>query len=420
MQMNGIGVVKMEFFKLTDEEYDALKDQHGNLLQTGKWGIIKHDAWESEVLGIKYSGRTIGYFMSLTRNLGLGRKLVYLARGPILNEWSNDIISELKVALIAYGKRKKAITVKIDPLVIYETFQYGEPHVDGIGKQLLPEFLNNGFIHKGLNMDLSTTIQPRFQAIVEAENYGENHRPKKMKQFVNTAKRRGVFVEMYRGSEANDAIINDFVTILHKTEERQHIHLRNAHYFKLIMETFDTATIYLGKLDLTQQKKLNQAQLAKLENEQSDLLNNQAQMSEKAFKKKENKLKENLISARKEQKVIHEAVEHYGEGVQIISGALTISEGNMSELLYAGMNSEFSYYNPAYLTWDTAVLNSFTHGRKRVNLGGISGSLDDGLIGFKKNFAPTIESYIGEFDLPINRGLYHLFNVAVKVLKKVR
>lgn len=46
-----------------------------------------------------------------------------------------------------------------------------------------------------------------------------------------------------------------------------------------------------------------------------------------------------------------------------------------------------------------------------VNLGGVEGSFNDGLIKFKSNFNLMFEEYIGEFNLVINLLLYKLVNL---------
>lgn len=55
-----------------------------------------------------------------------------------------------------------------------------------------------------------------------------------------------------------------------------------------------------------------------------------------------------------------------------------------------------------------------------ANLGGVEGSLNDGLTKFKSNFNPMFEEYIGEFNLAINPLLYKLANLAYTIRKKQR
>ena len=51
------------------------------------------------------------------------------------------------------------------------------------------------------------------------------------------------------------------------------------------------------------------------------------------------------------------------------------------------------------------------------NMGGVEGSLDDGLTKFKDNFNPTINELIGEFDIPVYPFMYRLTQKAYEILK---
>ena len=47
----------------------------------------------------------------------------------------------------------------------------------------------------------------------------------------------------------------------------------------------------------------------------------------------------------------------------------------------------------------------------------IEGTLDDGLTKFKDNFNPTINEFIGKFDIPVYPFMYRLTQKAYKILK---
>ena len=49
-------------------------------------------------------------------------------------------------------------------------------------------------------------------------------------------------------------------------------------------------------------------------------------------------------------------------------------------------------------------------------MGGVEGSLDDGLTKFKDNFNPTINELIGEFDIPVYPFMYRLTQKAYEIL----
>lgn len=50
-------------------------------------------------------------------------------------------------------------------------------------------------------------------------------------------------------------------------------------------------------------------------------------------------------------------------------------------------------------------------------MGGVEGSLDDGLTKFKDNFNPTINEFIGEFDIPVYPIMYRLTQKEYEILK---
>src|SRR5574341_1462664 len=75
-----------------------------------------------------------------------------------------------------------------------------------------------------------------------------------------------------------------------------------------------------------------------------------------------------------------------------------------------------------YLAWYEAINHAFEQGAETLNMGGLENSLaaSDGLLKFKKHFNPTIEAYVGEFNIPVNSFLYKLSDLAYKLRKKMR
>lgn len=103
-----------------------------------------------------------------------------------------------------------------------------------------------------------------------------------------------------------------------------------------------------------------------------------------------------------------------------LAGTLTINFGTTSENIYAGMDEDFKRYQPALLTWVETAKQAFERGASWQNLGGIEPKLDGGLYQFKSQFNPTIEEYIGEFDLILSPILYNILQAILKKIKKMR
>ena len=92
--------------------------------------------------------------------------------------------------------------------------------------------------------------------------------------------------------------------------------------------------------------------------------------------------------------------------------------GKTVEMLYAGMNEDFRTFRPQYLTYMTQFTYAFEHGYEYVTMGGVEGTLKDGLSVYKSNFNPMVNEFIGEFDLPVNKMLFKLSEKAYEMKKK--
>ena len=86
-------------------------------------------------------------------------------------------------------------------------------------------------------------------------------------------------------------------------------------------------------------------------------------------------------------------------------------------MLYAGMDERFKKFMPQYKEYVENFKWAFDRGCIYSNMGGVEGTLDDGLTKFKDNFNPTINEFIGEFDLPVNKLL---FNISLKAYEKMK
>ena len=134
-------------------------------------------------------------------------------------------------------------------------------------------------------------------------------------------------------------------------------------------------------------------------------------------KKKRFTLEELHASLSRELRELKENLQRDGE-VAVVSGALCVKFGPTAEILYAGMDDRYKRYMAPYASFYKCMTWSFEHGCKWSNMGGIEGSLKGGLTKFKANYNPTINEFIGEFDLPVYKSLYSLSQWAMKQRKK--
>ena len=106
------------------------------------------------------------------------------------------------------------------------------------------------------------------------------------------------------------------------------------------------------------------------------------------------------------------------EGQNAIAGILSVNYGKTCEMLYAGMDERFKQFMPQYKEYVENFKWAFEKGCTMASMGGVEGTLDDGLTKFKDNFAPTINEFIGEFDIPVNRLLYYPSKIAYNRMKE--
>ena len=181
------------------------------------------------------------------------------------------------------------------------------------------------------------------------------------------------------------------------------------------METYPEG----GVIFLAQCNVYKLAQAAK-EKEQSVL--KELEVLPENAKKKKRRLEDQLRSAQKDVKEFEEVLNEFGhEDKEInIAGILSIQYGNTCEMLYAGMDERFKKFMPQYKEYVENFKWAFDRGCQWSNMGGVEGTLDDGLTKFKDNFNPIINEFIGEFDLPVNKILYPFAHKTYNYLKQKR
>lgn len=376
-----------------------------NLLQSSAWAQVK-DNWRSEIIGVYDEGVLVASALVLIRPLPMHFTMLYTPRGPVMDYNNAELVRFFMLNLKKYGKKQHALFIKLDPPIHYKDFQLGEEQTSHASADTIIQHLKeSGAIHQGLTMDMKETIQPRFQANIYCENFTDEKLPKNTKKMMKIAEKKGVTIRL-----GQEEVVDDFAKIIQLTTERQHISLRNSDYFKKLLTIYpESAFIMLAEVNLKERyeetKKryeVNQMELAKLKENQV---------------KKRHNLEELETSLTREIGELEESMAYSGD-TAVIAGALAVTFGSTSEILYAGMDEKYKRYMPAYLTWYYAISECFVRGCKTCNMGGLEGSLNDGLIKFKANFNPTINEFIGEFDLPVNRLLLKASEYAYKMKKQ--
>jgi serine/alanine adding enzyme len=381
--------------EIPQAEYDAFVKNHPycNLLQSYDWAKIK-SGWKHMHTGVYEDGKLVATALMLMRPIKLGYSMGYLPRGPIMDYKNQELLEFFLDALKKEAKKNKVLFIKLDPAIHvndYKSSEYNENRYEDT-QSYLKGFEKAGAKHTGFVMDIKDSIQPRFQANKYNEEGFEENLPKHTRRLIKDADKRNVQI-----IHGHNELLSDFARLVELTEGRKGVALRDYDYFKLLMDTYDEdAVIFLAKVDV---KALIEQTHMRLEQIERDM----ASTPENA-KKKLHRLQEQQASAKKEldlYEALPQEAKTAEEGTSI-AGILSVQYGDTCEMLYAGMDERFKKFMPQYKEYVENFKWAYERGCRFANMGGVEGSLDDGLTKFKDNFDPTINEFIGEFDLMVN------------------
>ena len=391
------------------KEHDAFIAAHPlcNLLQTSDWAKVK-DNWDHAIVGVRAGGQLVASALVLIKQLPLHFTMMYVPRGPVMDYHNKELTVVFLQGLQRWAKRYHCLFIKMDPGIHYRDYLIEEQETAEVHagmKEILENLRAAGAIHQGFTTYIKESIQPRYQANVYACEDFDASLPRHTRRLIKDALKRNV--EVVRVGEER---LDEFADVVALTEKRKHVSLRNREYFHQLMEIYqEDCYLFLAEVDvrvmlegLYEQRRENDAQLA--------------QLKEGAPKKKR-RLEDIHRSLARDIAEFEEIVREYPQRT-VIAGVLSIKVGDTLEMLYAGMNERFKKFMPQYYLYTEIMKYAFANGCRYANMGGVEGDLQDGLTKFKANFHPHINEFIGEFDLPVNRVLYHASQKAYAIRKK--
>ena len=375
-----------------------------NLLQSSNWAKIK-DNWDSCITGVYQKDKLVASGLILIKHLPLSFTMMYIPRGPIMDYENKELVKFYLKELKKWAKTKHCLFISFDPAIKLREFDldHKDKPDDQKALSIINNLQDNKAIYKGKTLKIEETIQPRFHMGLYYTDDLNSHLPKSTIKSCKAAIKRHVNVKVADHSE-----VEKFAKMIELTEKHKNVHLRNEEYFRKILDVYkEDATLYLADVNVNTYKK---------ELEDSIQIANDTLQNEKATNNAKNKALQTIKNSEKELLTINDLASKYPNDT-IIAGGLMVGFGNTCEMLYAGRNDDFNSFRPQYYLYTKKIEHSFKQGYQYVNMGGIEGTLDDGLSKFKANFNPVIIEYVGEFDLPVMPLLYKLAKFAQKNLK---
>ena len=392
---------------INNEEYTEFikSHKHGNMMQAIEWSSIKNTWGAVRVAVSDDEDNIIAAAQVLTR-----KGLWYVPRGPILDYNNKELLGFFLTNLKKFAKTKQAKLVKLDiPIAVKDEklANFKDVDVDRSNDELIKTFKSYGYNHKGFSLDMSSTIQPRFNTVTKLEQPVPDLFSKDTRRLIRDADKK--FVEVRRCGKEN---LDDFLFALACTEKRKNISLRGREYFENLLDTFgDNALLYISYINV-------EKALKECHNRKENLEKEIEELGEKSPKKKRT-LEEQVAGTDKLIALFNGLEIEDKSKDQVISAAITIAYGNHAEIIYAGMNEDFAKLPAQYKVFSDTMKKAQEMGISEVSMGGIEGSLNDSLLGFKSKFSPNIVEYYGEFDLVISHVFNLMYNYGLPLRRKI-
>ena len=392
---------------INNEKYTEFikSHKHGNMMQAIEWSAIKNTWGAVRVAVSDDEDNIIAAAQVLTR-----KGLWYVPRGPILDYNNKELLGFFLTNLKKFAKTKQAKLVKLDiPIAVKDEklANFKDVDVDRSNDELIKTFKSYGYNHKGFSLDMSSTIQPRFNTVTKLEKPVPDLFSKDTRRLIRDADKK--FVEVRRCGKEN---LDDFLFALACTEKRKNISLRGREYFENLLDTFgDNVLLYISYINV-------EKALKECHNRKENLEKEIEELGEKSPKKKRT-LEEQVAGTDKLIALFNGLEIEDKSKDQVISAAITIAYGNHAEIIYAGMNEDFAKLPAQYKVFSDTMKKAQEMGISEVSMGGIEGSLNDSLLGFKSKFSPNIVEYYGEFDLVISHVFNLMYNYGLPLRRKI-
>lgn len=393
---------------VTEFEFNEFAGNHEktHLLQSYQWAQVK-STYKPLYVGVKEDGKLIATALILIRSLPLGLKFAYIPRGPLIDFTNQELLKFFSDNLKKLAKANGCFMIRMDPGIAYKVYKVEEKddsEETEYGQNVIDTLKSNGYIHRGLPLKMHDSFQPRFVAIVSLDDTTINNYQTRLKSSLRRIQKRGTKIE-----SGTYQFLDEMSSMIKLTESRKNVSLRNRDYFKQLLDAYpETAEIYIAYLTPKKNIEVFTKEINSLTIEVDKIKDNSP--------KKAHRLNEQINSLKS---LVEELEDVKDEEKTVIGSMLKIDFGHTVNLLYAGNDVKFSKFSPQEFIYDHIIKESIAKGYKYADMGGVEGSLDDGLTFFKAKFNPDIVEYIGEFDMPLSFK-YKLFNFAWKMRLKLR
>ena len=407
---------------LSKEQYEEFVKNHQNnhFLQSYAWGEFSKQEKNliPNYIGLKDKDKLVATALLLEKKLPLGLCYFYAPRGFMIDYNDEKLLKEFTEAIKQYAKEKKAIFIKIDPAIIYNSEDtFGKKIIEENNKEI--ELLKKiGYKHLGFTKNFET-MQPRYTFRIDMNKSWEelnNNFSKTTKQRIKKAE--DLFVEVKVGDKNDLKIFYDLMML---TESRKDFVTHNEKYYESLYEIWNkenSCNLFLGIVNLD--KIINKQTKIKTELEE-ELKQLPTENLSKSQNTKKQELEKRIDNIEKDLLRYNDVKEEYGNTITL-SAHFIIQYKDKAWVLYAGNHNILTDTYANYETYKEHIKYYYDNDIKIYDQFGTIGDLskDNPLLGlheFKKKFGGDYVEFVGEFDYIIKPILYILFTKLIPIYR---
>lgn len=407
----------MNLVELQPDEYMtfALKHPYYSFTQDIKFAELKKfNNWKSVLLGLKDKDKILGASLFLIKELPLNKKIYYAPHGLLIDYSDHELVKTMTLELKKYMKKKGAIFFKIEPYLMKvrrdNEAEIVENDIDNRGDY---DYLKKlGFIE--VNGDnVKGRLKRKWQYVLDVENKTFDELFNNM----DSSKRRKYRQNIDLGIKIKKLDLNDielFYNIMENTSTRKGFASREKEYYEKMLSLYsDTMKINYAYFDCDETIKKLQNNIDNLNIELNDLKEKNSKRS-----KAKNRIKLLEEDIARFNKQIDTFKDYQKEGNTVPLSAVLFIETPQELIAFIGGTFEkYTSYAPFYNLIIDTIKEATLKGKKQYNFYGINEKpnpegKDYNLYFFKKGFNGEVRELFGEFDYPVNKLMYFLYNVA--------
>ncbi len=412
------------------EKFDEYIKNHptkSHFLQSSSWGEfckVKKNLTPYYLGLVNEEDELVGATLLLQKHLPMNYCYFYAPRGFVIDYNKKEILKTMTSKIVEFAKSKKAIFVKIDPDLIYKSYNYlnEENELNNNIDEIFKSLKELGWKHLGFTKNFET-MQPRYTFRIDLTQdleKIEEHFSKTTKQRI--AKSLKLETEVEIGTKKD---IKEFYNLMMLTESRKDFVSYNEDYYETLYEIFNgsknsKATLFLGKINFNKTIQALEKQLKRINDQISIMPIDNLSKSAKS----------KLTELQKQRKNIAEEIEKYKSyrtkyGTSVtLSAHMIIEYGDKAWVLYAGNHNDLSETYVNYNTYYEHIKYCKEKGIKVYDQFGTIGDLSKdnprlGLHEFKKKFGGDYIEFLGEFDYVTNKLMYFVFTKLVPIYRGI-